>query len=103
MRKNLPNHCGGETGHGRESCCRNRTRRRNNIDIVDADSDLQDGSQEAERRAQDVGEFKRSSREKFSPLARLIRDFRKKNRINMFTHTQSNISLSVPACHTSLA
>ena len=39
MRKNPPKRCRDETGNGRESDCRNRERRRNKIDAVDADSE----------------------------------------------------------------
>ena len=45
MQKNSPKRCRGETENERESGCRNRRCRRNNIDIVDSDSDQQDGSQ----------------------------------------------------------
>ena len=51
MRKNPPKRCRGETENRRKSGCRNRKRRRNNIDTVDADSDQQDGNQEVEKGA----------------------------------------------------
>ena len=55
MRENPPKRCRRETENWRESVCRSRKRRRNNVDsystTVDADSDQQDGSQEMERGA----------------------------------------------------
>ena len=39
--------CRGETKYGRESGCRNRKRRRKNIDKVDADSNQKVGNQKS--------------------------------------------------------
>ena len=44
MGEKPPKHRKGETENGRESGCRNRKRRRNNIDTVNANSDQQHGN-----------------------------------------------------------
>ena len=62
IHENLPKRCRGETENERESGCRNRKGRRNNIYAANADSDQQDGNKEAQRRAQGVGRFQKGSR-----------------------------------------
>ena len=48
MRENPPKDCKGKTENGRESCSRNRKRRKKIIDTADADPDQQqDSNQEA--------------------------------------------------------
>ena len=82
MSENPPKRCRGESENGRESDCRNRKRHRNKIDtlysIYYADSEQQDGNQEVEKGARDVGGFQRSSRESEFLLTHLMRLFRDK-------------------------
>ena len=61
MRENLSKYFRGETEKGSQAGCRSRKRLRNNIDMVDADSDQQDGAQEVERGAQNMGRFQRGT------------------------------------------
>ena len=79
MRENLPNGCESETKNGNKLGCKNRNRRRNNIDTVDADPDNQNGNQETERGVHGVGGLARGSENIVSPLTRLIRGFRDNN------------------------